>query len=161
MTQQQASARNRKGLSGQLPYYLFLRPLQVIARAVAPRQAALLGTAVGELLYRGVPRYRGVARRNLTAAFGWNADQTEAVARQACRNIGKTLVEFFQMPGWSATEVRRRCQLEGIEHLWTALDQGRGALVPTAHYGNWELFAARVVAEGIPLSVVAREADDA
>src|SRR5438046_6883943 len=113
MSRQQANGRNRKRLSSLLPYYLFLRPLQVIARAMPARQAALLGTAVGELLYRGVPRYRGVALRNLTAAFGWDADQTEAVARQTFRNIGKTLVEFFQMPGWSATEVRLRCQLEG------------------------------------------------
>jgi KDO2-lipid IV(A) lauroyltransferase len=152
-------ARREHQLSSLLPYYLFLLPLQRTARLLPAPMAPRLGAAVGMLLYRGVPRYREVAQRNLAMAFGWEAPQAKAVARQVFRNIGKTLVEFLRMPGISIHEIRRRCRLEGLDHLQAGLAAGRGVLLVTAHYGNWELLAKRLVAEGLPLSVVAREAD--
>lgn len=140
--------------------FFVLPPLAWIARALSPPLAQRLGAAIGDLLFWCVPRYRGVARRNLAAAFAWEAPQVEAVARQVFRNIGKTLVEFLRLPALSAAEIRQLCRLEGMEHLRAALAEGRGALIVTAHYGSWELLAARLVVEGIPLNVVARDADD-
>jgi Kdo2-lipid IVA lauroyltransferase/acyltransferase len=151
--------RRRRKLSLFLRYHLFILPLQQTARLLPAPLAAPLGTAVGLLLYRAVPRYREVALRNLAAVFEWEATRIDAVARQVFCNIGKTLVEFLRMPGISDEELRRRCPLEGIQHLRSGLEAGRGVLLVTAHYGNWELLAKRLVAEGFLLSVVAREAD--
>jgi KDO2-lipid IV(A) lauroyltransferase len=144
-----------------LPFYLFLLPLQGLARALPFPLVARMGTAVGELLFRAVPRYREVALRNMSRAFEWDADRTEEVTRQAFRNLGKTLVEFLRLPTLSPNQVRRLCRVEGMEYLREGLAAGRGVLVISAHYGNWELFAARVVLDGIPLCVVARDANDA
>jgi KDO2-lipid IV(A) lauroyltransferase len=118
------------------------------------------GVALGELLFRGVRRYREVALRNLSWAFGWDEAKTETVARLTFRNLGKTLVEFLRLPSLNPEQVRRLCRLEGLEHIHEALGLGRGVLLITAHYGNWELFAARYVLEGRPLWVVGRDADD-
>jgi KDO2-lipid IV(A) lauroyltransferase len=52
-----------------------------------------------------------------------------------------------------------RVQVEGIEHLRSAMAQGKGALILTAHLGNWELLAASHVLTGFPLSVVVRLLD--
>jgi Kdo2-lipid IVA lauroyltransferase/acyltransferase len=142
------------------PIFWLLIAVAGIARMLPTSLAQRLGAALGDLLFWGVRRYREVARRNLKAAFGWEAPRVEVVARQVFRNIGKSLVEFLRMPALSTAEVRRLCQLEGMEHLNAALDAGRGAMIITAHYGSWELLAARLVVEGIPLSVVARDADD-
>jgi len=111
-------------------------------------------------LFWGVRRYREVARRNLRAAFGWPEPRVEAVARQVFRNLGKSLVEFLRLPALSPAELLDLCQLEGLEYLRAGLAAGRGVLIITAHYGNWELIAARLVLEGERLSVVARDADD-
>jgi KDO2-lipid IV(A) lauroyltransferase len=151
----------KEDLASLLPFYLFLLPLQTTARVLPWRPAQRLGVGIGELLYRGVRRYREVALRNLDSAFGWEACRTQTVARQSFRNIGKTLVEFLRLPTLSKEAIRSRFHLEGMEHLHAARAAGRGALLITAHYGNWEFFAARLVLEGIPCSVVAREADTA
>jgi KDO2-lipid IV(A) lauroyltransferase len=140
--------------------FFLLPPLAWISRALPRPMAQRLGSALGDLLFWGVRRYREVACRNLTAAFGWEAPRVEAVARQIFRNIGKTLIEFLRLPVLSPAEMRRLCRLEGIEHLRAALAGGQGAMIITAHYGSWELLAARLVVEGIPLNVVARDADD-
>jgi Kdo2-lipid IVA lauroyltransferase/acyltransferase len=140
--------------------FFLLPPLARISRALPPPMASRLGSALGDLLFWCVRRYREVARRNLAAAFGWEAPRVEAVARQVFRNIGKTLIEFLRLPALSPVEMRRLCRLEGMEHLRAALAAGHGAMIITAHYGSWELLAARLVVEGFPLSVVARDADD-
>ncbi len=142
------------------PIYLVLTLIAGTVRVLPTGMAQQLGAALGDLLFWTVPRYRTVARRNLKAAFGWEGPRVEAMARRVFRNIGKSLVEFLRLPALPAAEVRRLCTLEGMEHLRAALAAGRGAMIITAHYGSWELLAARLVVEGIPLSVVAREADD-
>jgi KDO2-lipid IV(A) lauroyltransferase len=152
--------KTRKQISSTLPYYLGYLPLGGLVRWLPRQQALKLGAAVGDLLYRTMRRYRVVAQRNLTMAFGWDAGKAEGVARQVFRNLGKTMVEFLRLPSMSPEELRRLCRLEGLEQVHAALAEGRGLLIISAHYGNWELFAARVAAEGIPLSVVARDADD-
>jgi len=51
--------------------------------------------------------------------------------------------------------------LKGEEHLQWCVQQGKGTLIITAHYGNWEI-AARYLTQckGYVLNVVARDADD-
>jgi Kdo2-lipid IVA lauroyltransferase/acyltransferase len=155
-----ATPRRRSGKQS-LHHYGFILPLQTVVRALPERSALQLGGLVGLLVFRSVRRYREVALRNLQLSFGWEPARTEAVARETFRNLGKTLVEFLRLPGRSPADIRRSCRLEGMEHVREALAAGRGLIIISAHYGNWELFAARVVADGIPLSVVVREADDA
>src|SRR5438128_2155566 len=151
MAQQTTQAIRKRGRRGSLPFYLFLLPLRGLARALPFPLVARLGAAVGELLFRGVRHYREVALRNMSRAFDWDAERTEVVARQAFRNLGKTLVEFLRLPALSSDQVRRLCRVEGLEYIRKGLEAGRGVLLITAHYGNWELFAARFVLEGIPL----------
>jgi KDO2-lipid IV(A) lauroyltransferase len=131
-----------------------------MSRRLPMRWAAGLGSALGDLIFWGIPRYRAVARRNMAAALGWEAPRVEITVRQAFRNIGKTLVEFLRLPALSSEEIREICTLEGLCHVRAGLAAGRGVLLVTGHYGNWELVAARLAVEGLRLHVVARDADD-
>ena len=46
-------------------------------------------------------------------------------------------------------------KIKGLEHWQKALELGHGAILGTAHFGNWE--AARILpAKGIPLSVITK-----
>jgi len=139
---------------------MFLGGLIGVSRVVPMRWAERLGSALGDVIFWCVPQYRTVARRNLAAAFGWDAGRVEVVARQVFLNIGKTLIEFLRLPVLSPAAIRQVCQLEGLEHVREGLAAGRGVLLVTAHYGNWELVAARLVVEGVRLHVVVRDADD-
>jgi KDO2-lipid IV(A) lauroyltransferase len=107
-------------------------------------------------------RYRRVARANLQRAFGATRSpaEIERMARRSVQHLGRTLIEFLQMPYWRDGEIERRVELKGTEHLDTALGQGRGVIGVTAHYGNWELLGARLGWAGYPLHVIVRDADD-
>ncbi len=51
-------------------------------------------------------------------------------------------------------------RVDGWEHLERAVADGRGAIVFTGHYGNWELVALHQGARGIPMDVVGRPPGD-
>jgi len=52
-----------------------------------------------------------------------------------------------------------RVRVEGREHFQAAAAHGRGVLLLTGHFGNWELLAAAHGLSGLPLSIVARPLD--
>jgi KDO2-lipid IV(A) lauroyltransferase len=48
-------------------------------------------------------------------------------------------------------------RVEGLEHFDAALQAGRGAVLFTGHFGNWELFGAAAVAHGYSIHFLVGE----
>ncbi len=123
-----------------------------------------LGAGLGKLAYRLSRRYRTVAERNLRMAYGDSLTEVERqqIIQQVFVHFAKSLMEFLVGDGLSPEDLRRMVKVVGEEHLQWCVEQGRGTLVITAHYGNWEI-AARFMTQckGYKLNVVARDADDA
>lgn len=87
--------------------------------------------------------------------------EIERMVRRCFRHQCLTLIEFLRMTEWDGNEIERRVEERGLDRLDAALAAGRGAILVSAHYGNWELATARLVRAGYPMNVVARDADDA
>jgi KDO2-lipid IV(A) lauroyltransferase len=141
----------------------FLQTLLALTQRMGHRSALALGAGLGEMSYHLFPRYRRVTLANLRRAFGdaWGDREIEHAARETFRNAGRTLLEFVRIPATSATELERLLRFEGLEHLDAALAGGRGALLITAHFGNWELMGAGLVQNGYRINVIARTMEDA
>lgn len=79
-----------------------------------------------------------------------------SMVRAVFRNFGKYLLEFFTMtkrlqPAFIESHVR----IKNIEYLNDVLQKGKGAILVSAHVGNWEMGGAVLPMLGFPLSVVA------
>ncbi len=114
------------------------------------------GRALGWLAYR-----LGIRRRivdgNLRLAFPeMAAAERQAVARRMWLGLGMLAVELLRSPRMTPEEVRARIELDGWEHLEAARARGRGVIVVTGHFGNWELLATATAILGVPLHVVSR-----
>jgi KDO2-lipid IV(A) lauroyltransferase len=120
------------------------------------------GQALGLFCYVSMPRYRRVARANLRRAYGdrWSERQISDTARRSFCELGTTVIEALWMPRLDRDELHRLVCLEGREHLDGALERGRGAILVSAHYGNWEIMAPRLVDAGYRISTIVRDADD-
>ncbi len=122
-----------------------------------------IGERLGRLAYRLSRRYRTVADRNLQMAYGESLSDGERrrLVEQVFIHFAKSLMEFLVGDGLSPDDLRRMVTLVGEEHLRWCVQQGKGTLIITAHYGNWEI-AARYLTQckGYVLNVVARDADD-
>ena len=107
----------------------------------------------------GAIKFDGLARGNLRIAFG---DTLPSAKRKEirianARAIGRMLAELADY--WhhgTATATRLVDTDPTLAHLDRALAAGRGAVVVTPHFGNWELFPSRIVALGYVGAVVAR-----
>ncbi len=125
-------------------------------------QASRRGRALGRLLYRLDSRHRSVALANLACAFperphSWR----RRVARACFEQAGRTVTELMWGPRLrQEPEPERIVDIAGLELLQRALQQGRGALLASAHYGNWEITGLALALRGFPLVSVARPLDD-
>jgi len=74
--------------------------------------------------------------------------------------MGKTIFEFMQFPKLSSEDLLKRVSFVNLEAMDRALAAGRGVIVATLHFSNWEFFAAAFAATGRPLAVVVRPLDN-
>lgn len=116
-------------------------------------------------------RYRSVLESNLEATLPGIRDLDPSVAERLedTARFGREVASVVseQASHWvrlaRGTEGRRGAWLEeqvrlgpGVEHLDKVLSEGRGAIVVTAHLGNWELLCARLRRRGQEGAVVGR-----
>lgn len=132
-----------------------------LALAWLPARVGLwVGARLGDLAWAALPRRRTVALENLTRAFPERpAPELARVGRDSFRHLGMNFVEscvfYFRPPA----RLLSRVSIEGLSHFESADALGRGMLLLTAHYGNWELLAASHALARFPLSVVMRPLD--
>ncbi|MBI4226805.1 MAG: lysophospholipid acyltransferase family protein [Candidatus Omnitrophica bacterium] len=120
-----------------------------------PRPAAYgLASCLAAARYRFARRDRQAVARNLEAVLGPQHPRREAIRRAVFRNFAKYLVDFFRLGEVDEAFLRRRVTIVGREHLDAALRHGRGAILVSAHLGNYELGAAITAALGYPVNVV-------
>jgi KDO2-lipid IV(A) lauroyltransferase len=122
---------------------LMLRTL-VAGLNVLPRPAALavgagIGTAAGALGLR-----RRVARSNLALAFPeHDAAWHERVLHEHYRELGRTAADYARLPRLvQAPREQVFSRWEHEEYLHQARAHGRGVIMLTGHFGNFELYGA-------------------
>lgn len=114
------------------------------------------GSWLGLAFYYGIRGRQRVAVENLQIAFP-NLSENDARrhARRAAQNLGMTFCESLHLGAATKEDVRDYATIEGLEHLQQAYSGGTGVVVLTAHFGNWEILAARLAQE-FPFSAMAR-----
>lgn len=119
---------------------------------VADRGGAGLGWLAARV---GKPRW-GVVGEQLEQAFPEADDrQRRDVGRRCYAHLGAEVVAMLRLARLDSRKVVKRTRMIGREILEEAAQTGRGILLVTAHFGNWELAGASITARGFPLDVVA------
>lgn len=122
-----------------------------------------LGTRIGRLYARVHGPRTGDARINVGIAYPELAPaERERLVSETYANFGRMVVETARLPKLSRDELLALADVEGFELLESARKAASagGAIVLTAHFGSFELFAAIMAARGVPLSIVHRTANN-
>ena len=98
----------------------------------------------GRLLYHLLPIRRRVIRENLRRVYGEAVpeDEITRLAQAHYGHLGRLALEFLWFPWIPAARRATMVRVENIEALLSALAQGKGVLVLTGHFGNWEVATA-------------------
>lgn len=114
------------------------------------------------LFYHLVPRQRLIALHNLRRAFPEKSDgEILRIVQSVYRNMGIIAAEFFDIPHLTKENIAALVEAEGVENCEKALAKGRGVLLFSAHFSNWELEAAAAALLINPAVVIYRILDSA
>jgi len=112
----------------------------------------VLGRGLGALLRVTLRTRRTIAARNLALCF----PELDAVARNALLHahfsaLGIGVFEFARAWWGSIAPLRRGLQIEGLEHLTAARENGRGVIVVSGHFTTLEV-CGRLLCDHVPLA---------
>lgn len=127
-------------------------------RLPRPEMLSDLGYAAGWRLVRSVPEFVArnafeagalyssrnggpeQLRRNLARVIGVApADVPGSLMRASLASYARYWREAFRLPTMDHEKIGRELSVTGIEHLWAALRDGRGAVIALPHSGNWDM----------------------
>lgn len=135
--------------------FILFQILSGIIGLLPLRMMRRLAGALGRLAYTAGFR-REIVRDNIMHAFPeMVAEERERIAVGAFRSVAVTFLELLRFSWMNEDDLRRMIRLEGAELLREKLEQGKGAVVLTAHVGNWELVTLGFMAgAGIPVDAL-------
>jgi KDO2-lipid IV(A) lauroyltransferase len=108
-----------------------------------PLEAAQgLGARLGAIAYRLIGGRRRVALENLARAFpDASPEELDRITRGAFRNYGITFVELLWAPNFTPAVFDTLIDAPDKRRINELHAQGKGVVLLTAHFGNWELVA--------------------
>ena len=139
--------------------YAIFRVAFVLFAALPRRLALRFGAWLGELFYVFDVPDRRVALFNLGIAFPERSPaERRRILRASCRNLGRLAAEFCHLPELRAQqlpEIMYFADRAAWERAVARAGQS-GAVILTAHFGNWELLAYAHGLLGHPITLVHR-----
>ena len=122
-----------------------------------PEKAAdSFGKRVGRLLHRAGIR-RDTVESNLRLAFPEKDEKwIRGTMLKAYEHLGREVAAMMRLSKLDPAGVVERTVPAGWDALEEARSLGKGVLLVTGHYGNWEIAAASVASRGIPIAAIVR-----
>lgn len=142
-----------------LVYYLY--EFLFVLLQIMPEKCAYASLEfLASLAYLLVAKQRKIVLKNLATGLPeLDEKQRRHIAKQMYRHLARNAVEFARF-----RKIRDSGRFEELikfnnrEYIEKVASMGKGALVLTAHLGNWELLAAKFVYDEYKVSVLARKA---
>jgi len=125
---------------GNLLIYILVVAIGYVVRHISLKKSLKLGGVVGKIAFLVVKKRREIALSNLRMIFkDKSEDEIKEIAKESFANLGKTLIEFLRLPKYDKNQLMDIVKIDGEENLIQAISSGKGVLIITAHFGNWEL----------------------
>ncbi len=127
-----------------------------------PLKASLdFGARLGDFAFSFLRLRRKIALSNLKLAFGAEKtpEEIELIARRTYRHFGRMLMEFARFPKLKPEDLAKLATFSNFGLFEDVLGRGRGGILLSGHFGNWEMMGAAIAMRmGMPLNVlVARQ----
>jgi len=119
---------------------LIIKSFQQILRVLPEKTCNSVGRCIGKLAFVVLQRRRNIACINIKRVFNELTDkEVMNLAKSNFEKLGINVIEFLLMPFIPKKEIPARFTIEGKAFFEEALQKGKGAIVLTFHFGNWEV----------------------
>lgn len=147
------------GIQMNFLLYLLFSLLKVIIPIFPLGFIRLIAKLIGKMFYYIIPVRKKTAISNLQLAFpGKSKAEINKTVKGCYINVITVIAEFFYMRKLSAGELAKQMKVKNINIFNEKLKQGKGIILISAHYGNWELTAFGVSKLiNVPFNVIVKE----
>ncbi len=113
----------------------------------------------GKAFYYILPIRKQTALSNLKLAFPDKSDkELNEIVKGCYVNVLTVIAEFFYLRKFSIKGLHKLLKIKNIELITEKLNSGKGLILISAHFGNWELTAYGVSKMlSIPFNVIVKE----
>lgn len=141
---------------------LKIRIGKALLRAVPLPIRRKIATGLAGLGYHLSFKHRLIAFHNLMRAFPEKPlDEITAIAKASYKSFSLVFAEFPEILGINKDNLADWVSVKGLEHYEAALNEGKGVLLITGHFGNWEMGLAAMALLSRPPIFMARVLDSA
>jgi KDO2-lipid IV(A) lauroyltransferase len=129
---------------------------------VSPDKARYkIGVLLGKFARKAVKSLNKLVISNLQLVLGdeLSSDELRKIAEENFTNMGLVIIEFILLKRMTKDNFREIIDfsIEGEEYLREAYDRGKGVIIYTAHFDNWEWLGAILAFLGYPVTAIAQE----
>lgn len=140
-----------------LGYYLVKLFSKIMCVLPLPLRKLFAGF-LGSVAVLVVPKWRmKMAEANIRECLGVSEERARQIAADSLHRFGRMVVEVLRFPLLNKDTIHDKVRVEGLEYLEAAYAQGKGVIMCTGHYGNWELLGATVALHGYPMLSITRK----
>ncbi|MBI3258719.1 MAG: lysophospholipid acyltransferase family protein [Ignavibacteriae bacterium] len=135
---------------------LCLRGIGLVCGNVSIKLRIKAGAAIGFVLRLSSKKRFRITYQNIQLAF---PEKTNAwhlkTARGSYRNLGIILAEIVSFPWLNDSKIKELIHYKNIELIDKAASRGKGLILLSGHYGNWEMLAYSAgLLSGISIGIV-------
>ena len=138
--------------------FITVKSFSACLRCIPLRPSLWIGRRIGDVVYCVGLKRRMIAYANLKAAFPEKfSGELKKINRAHFENLGMNVIELLKLPGMHKSYLESHVELENKDNIKASLEKGKGAIILTAHFGNWEIASLAASLNGYIMSVFARE----
>ncbi len=144
-------------MKNKLEYILFLT-FSLFFRILGLKISRKFSVMIALLFYYLIPIRKETVIDNLKHAFpDYSEKKIKEISFRCYRSFAVTLVEILYMPYMNSEMMKNSTQIKNHNLVKDKYNLGRGVVLLSAHFGNWEYIAAAFAIKlNIPFSVVVK-----
>lgn len=140
-----------------MSYYL-MKLLSKIFCLLPYSVAMKLGDGIGALAHLFVQEWRmKTAAANIEECLGTDKAEARIIAKKSLTKFGRMIAELLRFPLLTKDNITDIVEIDGLSYLEEAYAEGKGVILCSAHFGNWELAAATISLLGYKSLNIARK----
>ncbi len=125
-----------KLVTGILAFFCF------ISQHVSGNTRIIIGNWIGDFLRLLSKKRYNITLNNITESFPEKSiSECKHIAKLSYRNLGITMFELMAIPSMTENELKNKIVYENIDLIEEKRKLGKGVILLSGHYGNWELLA--------------------
>jgi len=129
-----------------------------ISIKLSRQQRTSFGKIVGKALKALSQERKRITLENIKRAFpGQNNSWHKQVMNDSYHNLGITMVELLALKSFDDDEIREYIRYSNIEMINELHSRGKGVILLSGHFGNWELLAYSAgLFSGLPVMIIVK-----